>query len=181
MSLVNQPIVRKGLFVRMVDNFVSSGTGSFSAVFAMGTNTSSCSFATSTTNHISVSESGKYRVTFEGYGNINIRSSGQSIFSLTAGSQNVGIFYTEINTPVLNTFTSSRFFDYNATALDGSLPVLLSSTINAQINANCNISASADIFISSGELIRFNIVKTASTVGTVSVGLTGRIYLEQIS
>jgi len=179
MSLVNQPIVRKGTLVRRVDNYLTAGTGAFSGIVPMGTNNDSCSFATSTNDHIVVNESGKYRVAFSGYARLTISASGGiCIFSLTAGAINVGLFLAEIGSPAVVTFKSSLFYDYGASALGGTLPQL--NSLTPSITANCNISASADIFMNSGDLIRFNIVKSAGGNSLVA-GLAGEIYLEQIS
>jgi hypothetical protein len=179
MSLVNQPIVRKGTLVRRVDNYITAGTGAFSGIVPMGTNNDSCSFATSTNDHIVVNEAGKYRVSFSGYARLTIAaSSGICIFSLTGGATNVGLFLAEIGSPAVVTFKSSLFYDYGASALAGALPIVNSS--NPSITANCNITASADIFMNSGDLIRFNLVKSAG-ISSIVAGLAGEIYLEQIS
>lgn len=183
MSLINQTIIRKGALVRRIDNYISgfASNGVF-ATMPMGTSTVSCSFATSTINHIQVNESSRYRISFCAYARLDIRSTnGTCYLALKAGSQNVGIFLTIAGSPVENTFKSSLFYDYNATALSGFLPDLVNVPSPIGIRANCNISASADLFINSSELIKLEIFRTAGGSNNWFAGLAGEIYLEQIS
>ena len=180
MSLINQPIFRKGTLIRRVDSYFSAPSGNISQALSMGTSIPSCQFATSTTGGITINETAKYLVVFNGYAKVSMGGTGTgatySQFRIDAGSTIIGMSETNTTT-FTNTFLYSLYYDYNATALAGQIPYYIST---GGLGIDCNIMARAELVLNSGDLIRFYTARTASGSGG-SYGISGEFYIEQIS
>jgi hypothetical protein len=181
MSLINQPIHRKGTLIRRVDNYFETLTGNISQILPMGTSIPSCQFATSSTNSITITEAGKYLVIFNGYAKVSMGGIGTgatfSQFRIDAGSSIIGLTETSTTT-FTNTFLNSLYYDYAATALAGQIPTFTSS---GGFNIDCNIMARAEVTLNASDVIRFYITRTASNGYTSRFGIAGEFYIEQIS
>lgn len=180
MSLVNQPIFRKGTLIRRVDSYFSAPSGNISQALSMGTSIPSCQFATSSTGGITINETGKYLVVFNGYAKVTMGGTGTgatySQFRIDAGSTIIGMTETT-GTSFVNTFLYSQFYDYSATSLAGQIPYYIST---GGLGIDCNIMARAELVLNSGDLIRFYTARTASGSGG-QYGIFGEFYIEQIS
>lgn len=177
MSSINQPLVRKGVLVRRIDNALQLN-GNISQVFPMGPLATSCQFASSDANIISITESGKYRITFNGYCFVNTNQTGSNFSQFRLETSSGFIGYIEASGGVLtNTFSVGRYLPTGSGSLQGTLPTLYSP---GGLFVSCNIMATTETFLNASDYVRFYIARTGVNQ-TTAYALNGYIFVEQIS
>lgn len=182
MSLLNQPTFKSGTYFRKIDTYLNSSSLAVSQVLPIGTNISSCQFATSDSSVITITEAGKYRVFFSSYVNFLVQGGANSQsaqFRLESGGTIFAI--SEVfNTTFSNNFNASLFYDYNGSSLSGALP---NSPANGGLTINANLSASVEMLLNVNDQVRMYVTKTQLGVSPIpiTVGVNGYFILEQIS
>lgn len=179
MSLVNQPIFRKGVYVKALSNKVTYSGATINAVIPMGAGIASSQFATYATDRITITETSKYKITytFLSSGLVDFTFNSYANFSLFAGSSIIG--------------TLSGFFTGGIETNDFGLSsyyTLSNDTLNASTffagNPNMNwigfFNKSVEVTLNSGDEIYFKLAATNVELNH-RVGFDGYLIIEQIS
>lgn len=182
MSLINQPIFRKGLYIKPVSNRFTWGSGSINTDLAMGASTSSGGFSSFDGTKIIINETSKYRITY------NLLSSAQFSlnpgayfnFNLSAGSSFVGVLSGFINGTVENdNFGRSSYYTIANDTLNTSIFSISSGGGSASWNTYLN--GSTQITLNATDVVKLNIQVTNMNAAGSRLGFNGFIFLEQIS
>lgn len=185
MSLINQPIVRKGLFIKPISNYVTtSGVNIIEQVLPLGLNTANQqSFASFDGSKIVINETAKYRITYNFFsrGTIGITFGSYAQFGLRAGSQIIGLFsgFANGNTIETNDFGLANFYRYPDTNITNSF---FSITLAASsFSWSGYLNKTVELNLISGDSVRLYISGTNLNTGSHTAGFDGYFFVEQVS
>jgi hypothetical protein len=180
MSLINQEIVRKGLFIAPINRVYSNPAVDFSVTVSMSGFTFSNDFASLASGIVTINETGRYRVTADFVGRISLGSFAgvSSQFKLDVGS-NVMASVGASGSVLTNTWQNQLKIKEDLTDTEGSIMALANNNF---IGGFCKFHKSSEFFISSGEKIKFTASQNAFSGGTgFKVCMVGNLYIEQIT
>jgi hypothetical protein len=178
MSLVNQPIFRKGTLVIPISNKFTSSSSNFSTTVSMGNFPIQSQFCTYDATQINFTESSKYRISFSFYskGLIFLQSISASSggFRLETSSTSIGnLTIAYVGGVIENTFGPTSYYDFASDSL-------IASSVASNGLFTAYFNGSKEVTLQSGDFLRFvfggNSVSSGSRVGYI-----GYIYIEQIS
>lgn len=180
MSLINQSIYRKGLYIKSVSNRFTSNATTLNTNVAMGAGSAGSQFATYSTNRIIINEAARYRITYSIFskGLINFTFNSYANWSLRAGSNIIGVlsgFWTggiESNDFGISSYYTIANDTLNASSFVAGNPVMEWTGYFNKAN---------EVNLSSGDEIEFIIQGTNLEGNGHRIGIDGHIYVEQIS
>lgn len=188
MSLINQPIFRKGAYVRPISNFVNFGSATTisSAVHFGGVDITN-DFASSSGGIVTINETSKYRITVSMLSKGNIATTFSSFwqFRLDAGSTILSKIETYYVLPVSGSYGISdfgiySFYDFETSAIYNSFPL---NNVSGSYFTNWTgkFLVQKTVTLNAGEVIRFYFAGSNLGGGTKTIGFDGNLILEQIS
>jgi hypothetical protein len=182
MSLINQPIIRNGIFVKPISNRLSITTGagaSFNNVMSMGGANISNSFCSYNGSKIIINKTSKYKISFSFYSNglASYSFGGYCSFELSAGLNTIGKL-SGFNTGTIESdnFGRSSFYIYpNASVTNTNL------SASGSFNWTGLLNKSVDLNLSSGDEIFLNF-QASNLIGTTHfASAEGFLFIEEIS
>jgi hypothetical protein len=188
MSLVNQPIFRKGAYDRSISNSLNLGAGpNISTVVPFGGVDITNEFASSSGGVITINEAGKYRITVSmlSRGTSGVSSGGFWQFRLDAGStilskiESLFVFPTS-NRYGITDFGVHSFYDFETDAIINGYP-LTNVTGSSFSSWYGKLHISRTVTLSASDVVRFYFNGTTLGNGFTTVAFDGNLIIEQIS
>jgi len=189
MSLVNQPIFRKGVYVRSISNLVNyGGATSVSAAVSFGGVDITNDFASSSGGVVTISESGKYRITVSMFSKGTIDTTFNSFwqFRLDAGSTILARIESQFVYPSTGSsygtsdFGIHSFYDFETNAIITGSP-LNNVTGSYFTNWTGKLHIQRTVTLNASDVVRFYFNGSPLGSGTKSIAFDGNLIIEQIS